>query len=86
MEGVGGVGVVGAGVGEGADDVEELDEGAGPAVGEDEGEGVGFGGADVEEVDVLAVDVGGVVGEVVEEFFVGAPVVGGAPCSVSSLR
>ena len=54
MEGVGRVAAVGRGIGERADDVEELDERAGPAVGEQQWRGVGLGRADVEEVHLLA--------------------------------
>ncbi|GAB3834321.1 hypothetical protein GCM10027610_029750 [Dactylosporangium cerinum] len=63
------------------DHVLELQERAGPAVGEDQCERVGLRGADVDEVDVLAVDLGGVVRQLVEPGLVRAPVVAGAPVS-----
>ena len=56
VEGVGRIAAVGAGIGQRADDVEELDDRAGPAVGEDQRHRVGFGRTDVQEVDVLPVD------------------------------
>jgi hypothetical protein len=79
VEGVGRVAAVGGGVGERADDVQELDDRAGPAVGQDQGQGVGFGGADVEEVDVLPVDGGGELGELVEPGLLLGPVVAVGP-------
>jgi hypothetical protein len=61
------------------DHVEELQERAGPAVGEDQRERVRFRGPDVDEVDGLAVDLGGEVRKLVELRLVRAPVVAGAP-------
>ena len=52
MEGVSGIAAVGGGVGERTDDVLELGDGAGPAVGDQQGQGVLVGRADVEQVDV----------------------------------
>src|SRR4029453_17993467 len=79
VEGVGRVAAVGGGVGERADDVQELHDRAGPAVGEEQRQGVGFGGADVEEVDVLPVDGGDELGEPVEPGLLLAPVVAVGP-------
>src|SRR4026208_826164 len=45
-------------VGEGANGLEELDDGAGPAVGHDQRQRVLVGRLDVDEVDVHAVDLG----------------------------
>jgi len=56
MERVRLAGAVRGRIGEGPDDLQLLDDRAGPAVGDDEREGVGMLGADVEEMDVEAVD------------------------------
>jgi hypothetical protein len=45
-------------VGERPDELQLLDDRAGPAVGDDDREGVGMLGADVEEVDVQPVELG----------------------------
>jgi hypothetical protein len=74
VEGVGRVAAVAAGVGERPDEVDVLEEGVGPAVGEDQRQGVGLGRAEVQEVDVLPVD-GGVLRELVEPGLPGPPVV-----------
>jgi hypothetical protein len=58
VEGVGGRSAVGGRVGEGADDLEQLDHRAGPAVGHEQRQRVLVGRADVEEVDVDPVDLG----------------------------
>ena len=58
MEGVGGIAAVRGGVGERPDDLQELDDGAGPAVGQQERAGVRLGRADVQKVDADAVDFG----------------------------
>src|SRR5579859_7097089 len=70
---------VGAGVGQRADDVQVLGDRAGPAVGQDQRERVRLRRPDVQEVDVLAVDVGEVLGMLVEPCLEGAPVVTVAP-------
>jgi hypothetical protein len=67
------------GIAEGADDLDELGDGAWPAVSDDQRQCIGLGRADVQEVDVLPVDGGGELGEPVEPGFLGAPVVGAAP-------
>jgi hypothetical protein len=59
VEGVGRVAAVGPRIGERVDDVQELHDRAGPAVGQEQRQGVGFGGADVQEVEVGPVDGGG---------------------------
>jgi hypothetical protein len=79
VEGVRRVAAVGGGVGERAEDVEELDDRAGPAVGDDERQRLGLGGAYVHEVDVLAVDDGRELRKFVEPGLMGAPVVGSCP-------
>ena len=58
IEGIRGVAAVGGRVGERADDVEQLDDRAGPAVGDDQRQGALVRRPDVEEVDVEAVDPG----------------------------
>src|SRR5579859_1207716 len=70
---------VGAGVGQRADDVQVLRDRAGPAVGQDQRQRVRLRRPDVQEVDVLAVDVGEVLGMLVEPRFEGTPVVAVAP-------
>jgi hypothetical protein len=70
---------VGGRIGEGPDDLQLLDDRAGPAVGDDQREGVGMWGADVEEVDVEAVDLGGELRQRVQPGLDLAPVVGGRP-------
>jgi hypothetical protein len=52
------VGAVGSRVGQRADHIEELDDRARPAMGQDQRERVRLGRPDVQEVDVLAVDLG----------------------------
>ncbi len=56
MEGVGGPAAVGLGIGQPGDDVEELNDRARPAVGDEQRNGAGESGAGVDEVDRLAVD------------------------------
>src|SRR5579863_9910129 len=60
--------------GQGTDHIEELQDRTGPAVGEDQWQRVGAGRPDVQEVDVLAVDLGGVLRVGVELDLVRAPV------------
>jgi hypothetical protein len=60
--------------GEGVDEVEVVDRGAGVGLREQQGRGVGVRGADVDEVDVLAVDLGGEVRDGVDALLGGAPV------------
>ena len=79
VEGVGGIAAMGGGVGEGADEVEELEDGAGPAVRQDERVGIGAVAADVPEVDIDAVDLAEELGPGVERGLLGAPVVLVAP-------
>ena len=55
------VAAVGGRVGERPDDVQHLDDRAGPAVGDDHGQGVRVRRPDVDEVDVEAVDLGQVL-------------------------
>ena len=52
------IAAVGGGVGQGPDNLQELDDGAGPAMREDQGLGVVLGRANVQKVDVHTVDVG----------------------------
>jgi hypothetical protein len=66
VEGVGRVAAVGPGIGQRADQLQELDDRAGPAVGQDQRQGGRLGRADVDEVDLVAVQVGGVLRELVE--------------------
>jgi hypothetical protein len=61
-------------IGERADHVEELDERAGPTVREDQRERVRLGGADVQEVDVLPVDRGRELRDLVQALLDGPPV------------
>lgn len=79
MKGVGCGATVGFGVGEGTDDFHEFVYGAGPAVGDEEGDGVFVFGSLVDEVNVELVDLGFVVVPAVEFSFVEAPVVLVAP-------
>ncbi len=79
VEGVGRVAAVGPGVGERADHLGELGEGAGPAVGQDQRQGVRLGRPDVQEVHVRAVDLGGELRELVQPGLVRPPVVTVAP-------
>ena len=58
MEGVLGAAAVRGRVGQRADRVEQLDHGAGPAVGHDQRQRVRVRRLDVDEVDVHAVDLG----------------------------
>lgn len=79
MERVGRVAAVAARVGERADDVEHLDDGAGPAVGDDERQRVRLGRADVQGVDRLPVEGGEQLRVLVEACLPGAPVVAVRP-------
>ena len=79
MERVGGVAAVGDRIGQGAEHVEELDDRAGPAVGDDERHRVGFGRAGVDEVDVEVVDARRELRPHVHPFLGGAEVVLVAP-------
>ena len=74
VEGIGGIAAMGGGVGEEGDDVEEFEEGTGPAVSEDEREGRGPLAFGVEEVDVAGGGVELVVGEGREAIDLGLPV------------
>ena len=62
-----------------ADELHELHDRAGPAVGDDQRQRARLGRPDVHKVHVLAVDDGGELGELVQPGLVGAPVVIGAP-------
>ena len=66
VERVGRVAAVGARVGQRADDVQELHDRAGPAVGQDQRQRVRLGRAHVQEVDVLPVDLGGELRQLVQ--------------------
>ena len=79
MERVGRITAVGAGIGQGTDDLQELDHRAGPAVGDDQRERVGLGRAGVDEVHARPVDLGEEVVEGVEHRLGAAPVVLVAP-------
>jgi hypothetical protein len=79
VEGIRGVAAVRSGVGQRPDDVEELGDRAGPAVGEDQGGGCGLRRANVEEVDVDAVDGGQELGVLVDARLEAVPVVLLAP-------
>jgi hypothetical protein len=79
VEGVGRVAAVGGGIGERAEDVEEFDEGAGPAVGQEERGRVGIRRADVEEVEALTGGGGQEVRPGVDAGLAGAPVVAVEP-------
>src|ERR671914_1493667 len=71
---VGRVATVRDGVGKRADDVHELDDGAGVTVTDDQGQRAGLGRTDVQEVYVLPVDLRGVLRELVELRLLPAPV------------
>jgi hypothetical protein len=79
VERVRGVAAVRPRVGERADELDELHDRARPAVGEEQGKRLGLGRAHVQEVQVLPVDRGDELGELVEARLVFSPVVGGAP-------
>ena len=74
VERVLGAPAMGDGVGQGADDLRELGDRAGPAVGDHEGQGVGLGRALVDEVDVEIADDGLELVERVEPLLLLAPV------------
>ena len=59
--------------------MEELGDGAGEAVGDQQRLGPGLAGPDVQEVDALAVDLGGELWVGIELRLGGAPVIAGAP-------
>jgi MFS transporter, PHS family, inorganic phosphate transporter len=67
------------GVGERADDLQLLDDRAGPAVRDDQRQRAGVPGADVDEVDVQPVDLGDEVRQLAEPGLARAPVVAGGP-------
>ncbi len=75
VKGIRWIAAVRPGVGKRPDNVDELDDGAGPAVGQDQRQGVWLGRAHVQEVDGLAVDRGLELREGVEPRFPPAPVV-----------
>ena len=79
VERVGGAATVRDRVGQRTDDVHELHDGGGPAVGEDHRRRVHFRRADVQEVHLRAIDVGEELRELVEPRLGGAPVVARAP-------
>jgi hypothetical protein len=79
VEGIRGVAAVGRRIGQGFDDVQELDHGAGPAVCEDQRQCAVFGGAHMQEVDGLAVDDDRVLRVSVQARLPGAPVIAVAP-------
>ena len=86
MEGVGRVAAVASGVGQRADDFDELDDRAWPAVGDDQRQRARFGRADVQEVHVLAVDDRRELGELVQPGLLGAPVISVAQYPARSFR
>src|SRR5207247_9771972 len=65
MEGVRRVVAMGTWVHEPTDDLHELHHRTGPAVRQQQRNGIPLSGSDMEEVDVLAIDVGGVLGELI---------------------
>src|SRR3712207_5171345 len=79
VEGVGGVRAQNARIGQRTDHLEEFHGRAGPAVGEDQRQRIRLRRADVQEVDVLAVDVGDELRELVELRLLLAPVKAGGP-------
>jgi hypothetical protein len=79
VEGVARVAAVGPGVGEGADQLQELHDRPRPAVEQQQRGGVRFGGADMEEVHGGPVDGGPELGMLVELGLVLAPVVAPPP-------
>ena len=79
VEGVRGAAAVGRGIGERLDDLQLLDDRAGPAVRHDQRQGVFVLRADVDEVDVQPVDLGDEVRHGVEPRLDLAPVVVGLP-------
>ena len=79
VERVGGVGAVGAGIGQRADHVEVLDDRHRPAVRRDQRQGIRLWGLDVQEVDLLPVDRGHELRVRVDARLLRAPVVPGAP-------
>ena len=83
-EGVLGVAAVGGGIGQRAEDLDDLVEGAGPAMGEDQREGVGSVALLVDVVDGVVLDavgrdLGCELGDAVEVGLLDAPIVLGAP-------
>jgi hypothetical protein len=70
---------MGARVGQRADDVQELGDPAGPAVGEEQRLRAGLRGTDVQEVHVRTVDLGDELGVTVQPRLCRAPVVGRGP-------
>jgi hypothetical protein len=85
VEGVLGRSAIVGGVGEWADDVEHLDDRAGPAMGDEQRQGTLVGGADVEEVDVQPVDLGHELGDGVESGLESAQVVAVGPVACQRL-
>ena len=79
MKRVRSVAAVRRGISERPDDLQLLDNGAGPAVSDDEGQRVFVFRTNVNEMDVEAVDLRDEVGERLEFCFAFAPVVVGAP-------
>ncbi len=75
VEGVGGIATVRGRVDQRFDDLVEFDNRAGPAVGEDQRQGLGMRRAHVQEMNIQPVDLGGELGETIEQRLPPAPIV-----------
>ena len=79
MKGVGGLATVARGIGQRADDLGELENGAGPPVRQRQRHGRGHGRSLVDEVDLEPVDVRRVLRQLIEAPLLGPPVEAGLP-------
>src|SRR5262249_32318085 len=79
LEGISRVAAVSLGIGQRADDAQELGDRARPAMGENEWQGIWLGRADVQKMDVLPVDRGNELRILIKPGFPEAPVIAGAP-------
>src|SRR5207249_4517345 len=73
------VAAMGARVGQERNQLQELDEGARPAMGEDEWEGIGAAAPLVDEMDGLAIEVSRELGKAIEPSLLRPPVERGSP-------
>jgi hypothetical protein len=79
VKGVGRITTIGARVGQRSEQLQILHHRVGPAVGEDQRGGIRLRRADVEEVDVLMIDLGGELRELVQLRLPRAPVIAVSP-------
>jgi hypothetical protein len=86
MERVGCISAVRGGIGQRIDDLDLLDDGAGPSVGDDERQRVLMLRTDMDEMDVQPVDLGDELGQGVQLRFDLAPVVFGRPIARQRLN